>query len=307
MVYLEEQTNSNIIRKLVFRLVKKHIAGSTSSAVLNVVRDLNNKGFRATVTLLNDHVDDQTKAHYNTIAYTQFIRQLSRLHLNSDVSIRLSQVGYGIDDLMLEKNLKSILDVSNSYKQRIWIENERQIGNNGIMPIYRKFKPSCATLGVEMDPDLGSDPFDAGKMAAKNDMVKLIASKRNDSKEKNVKKEEFKIYKEYVDMLMARKVNLTILEDNPKLINRIISSNKDYKRNLIFEIPLGYSNRKLNALQKGKLNLSVYVPYGKDWIPYFINRLAEGRVRNIAVKLLNGEKSSVGTNVNFKKDGAKAG
>jgi proline dehydrogenase len=300
VVNLEEQ--SNIIRKLVFRLVKKHIASSTSSGVLNVVRDLNNKGFHATVTLLNDHVDDQSKAKYNTNAYIHFIRQLSRLHLNSDVSIRLSQIGYGIDDAMLEKNFQDILNVADSTKRHIWIEQESTIDNDDLIEVYRKFKPQYGTLGAEIKPDAGSN---MGQLVSKKDMLKLRFMPNVQKKEKGEKKDRLKLYKEYIDTLMGKNVALTVLEDDPKLINRIISSNKDYKRNLIFEIPLGYSNKKLAVLQKGKLNLSVYVPYGKDWIPYFINRLAEGRVRNIAVALLNGEKADVGSNV--KNEGAKAG
>jgi proline dehydrogenase len=289
--------------------VKKRIAGSTSTAVLNVVRDLNNRGLHATVTLLNDHVDDPSKAKYNTNAYTQFIRQLSRLHLNSDVSIRLSQIGYGMEGPSLEKNFKSIIDVANSCNQRLWIEKEMNIDNEEIMPIYRKFKPMCSTLGVEVRPDPYGNSNELNGMVSKDDIIKLMTPLQNGSKKAKGKHENkadrFNIYKKYIDALMDRKISLTVLETDPKLISRIIALNKEYKKNLIFEIPLGYSTSKMNELQKGKLNLSVYVPYGKDWIPYFINRLAEGRVRNIAVALLNGEKSGVSSNV--KNKGAKAG
>lgn len=305
MVYLEEQ--SNIIRKLVFRLVRKHIAGSTSGAVLNVVRDLNKKGFHATVTLLNEHVDDQAKAKYNTAAYMQFIRQLSRLHLNSDVSMRLSQIGYGLDNITFEKNFQSVIDVANSCKQRIWIEDEANLGTDDIMPIYRKFKPKCNSLGAEIQPNY--DQIDGKGMLVRSisskDMIKLRYRAQEKKKKGAEKIDRFKLYKEYLDTLIGKRVNLTVLEDDPKLINRIIASNKDYKKNLIFEIPLGYSNKTLALLQKNKINSSVYVPYGKDWIPYLINRLAEGRVRNIAVALLNGQKTNVGSNV--KNEGAKAG
>lgn len=300
MVDLEEQ--SNIIKKLVFRLVKKHIAGSTSGAVLNVVRDLNYRGFHATVTLLNDHVDDQSKAKYNTNAYVHFIRQLSRLHLNSDVSVRLSQIGHGIDEDMLHKNLHSIVEVANSTKQRLWIEEETSLANEEVIPVYRKFKPFCSTLGAEIRLEQGTD---IGRMVHGSDIIKLKIIRDTEKRERKAKTDRLKLYKEYIETLVGKRVSLTILEDDPNLINRIVSSSKDYKRNLIFEIPLGYSGRKIAALQRSKLNLSVYVPYGKDWIPYFINRLAEGRVRNIAVALLNGQKSSVGSNA--KDHRAKAG
>jgi proline dehydrogenase len=301
VVNLDEQ--NNIIRKLVFRLVRKHIAGPTSGSVLNAVKDLNNKGLHATVTLLNDHVEDQSKAKYNTNAYVQSIRQLSRLNLNSDVSIRLSQIGYGIDDSMLERNIQSIIGIANSCKQRLWLENEPMMGDSEAMSLYKKYRQSCERLGVEVRT---GNAREMSRMVSKNDMIKLIAPFRERGNEKQAAKGDIiRLYKESIEALMGKRASLTILEDDPKIINRIIAINKDYKRNLIFEIPLGYGRRKLNALQKSRVNLSVYVPYGKDWIPYFINRLAEGRVRNIAVALLNGERSSVGANV--KEEGAKAG
>jgi hypothetical protein len=211
---------------------------------------------------------------------------------------------------MLEKNFQHIIDAANACNQRLWIENETSLGNEEVIPIYRKFKPLCSHLGVEIRPDTENINIakEIGKTVSNKDIVKLMTPlQKAQKKEKNSKKTDmFNLYKECIDALMAKKVSsLTILEDDPKLIGRIMASNKEYKRNLILEIPLGYSNRKLNAMQKNKLNLSIYVPYGKDWIPYFINRLAEGRVKNIASVLLNGEKTGVGLNV--KNEGAKAG
>lgn len=287
MVYLEEQ--SNLIRKLVFRLVKKHIAGATSGSVLNVVRELNNKGLHTTVTLLNDHVDDAAKAKYNTNAYMHFMRQLSRLQLNSDVSIRLSQIGHGIGGSMLDKNLQSIIDVANACNQRLWLEDENELGAKGVLYLYKKFKPKCGTLGAEIMPEqMHANGSSIAKLVSKKDMIKLRYNLRKREKHESDKVDRISLYKECIKRLMSRKASVTLAEDDPKLINKIVAANKDYRRNLIFEIPLGYSSKNLGRLQKSKVNLSVYVPYGKDWIPYFINRLAEGRVKNIAAALLDG-------------------
>jgi len=287
VVCLEEQ--SNLIRKLVFRLVKKHIAGSTSSSVLNVVRGLNQKGLHTTVTLLNDHVDDAAKAKYNANSYMQFIRQLSRLHLDSDVSIRPSQIGHGIEGNMLEKNLQGIIAVANQCRQRLWLEDENDLGANGVMHLYRKFKPICSTLGAEIMPEPRHiNGSGAANMVSKSDIIKIRyhSRKRKERKPENI--DRLSIYREYLERLMSKKASVTVSEEDPNLINSIAASSRDYRRNLIFEIPLGYSSKNMVRLQKSKLNLSVYVPYGKDWIPYFINRLAEGRVKKIAAALLDG-------------------
>ena len=286
MVYLEKKDN-NLIGKLVFRLVKKHIAGSSSSAALNVVRELNSKGMHTTVTLLNDHADDQTKARYNANAYIQLIKQLSRLQLDSDVSIRPSQMGGVVDTDLLEWNMSEIVNAVNSGNHRLWIEEE-SAGMDEAVRLYRRFKPKCSSLGVEVRPAYDDEEGEsAAKLLSGKDVVKLRC--HVDDRKGNPKKvDKLRLYRNYIDVLMAKKAQLTVLEHDQKLINRLVSSSKDYKKNLIFEIPLGY-NGKQGRLAKGRLNMSVYVPYGKDWIPYFINRLAEGRVRNIAVTLLDGQ------------------
>ena len=73
--------------------------------MLKKVREINDRGWHATVTLLNDHVTDLSKAKYNTNAYSQVVRELTRLHLNSDISIRPSQLGYRLDGEAFSANL----------------------------------------------------------------------------------------------------------------------------------------------------------------------------------------------------------
>jgi proline dehydrogenase len=276
-----KKKHNNLIGKLVFRLVKKHIAGSTNSSVLKVIRDLNNKGMHATVTLLNEHVDDHTKARYNTNAYVQFIKQLSRLRLNSDISVRASQLGGMIDRKLLERNLGDIIEAAKKGEA---------------VELYRKFKPRFRNLGVEINPSAEIEGKDVGKMLSGSDIIKLRYNQKGGTERKG---DKLRLYKSYIEALSKRHTSLTLLEHDQKLVSRIMAAGRDYKKNLIFEIPLGYS-QKLSKL-KGKSNMSVYVPYGKDWIPYFINRLAEGRVSGIAATLLDGK-----TGVNVDEKGREA-
>lgn len=290
MVNLEER--HILIKKLVYKLIKKHIAGSTSASVLNVVRGLNNKGIHTTVTLLNDHVDDLGKARYNTNAYIQFMKQISRLHLNSDVSIRLSQIGYWLNNGIVEKNLESIAEAASSGGLTLWIESEPNIEVNEIEPIYRELRQRYR-IGMEI---MANEANGRREFNGK-DTIKLRQGIRHGSNSR----ESAQLYRHNMEMLMNRNVNLTLFERDAKRINRLMGLSKDHKKRLIFEFPLGYSS-KVSKFQKSKLNLSVYVPYGKDWIPYFINRLAKGRVKSIAVALLNGEKTGVNQNAKSEKN-----
>ena len=88
--------SNGIIRKVAYGLSRKYVAGTTSASMLKKVREINDHGWHSTITLLNDQVNDLGKAKYNTNSYCQVVRELTRLHLSSDISIRPSQLGYGL-------------------------------------------------------------------------------------------------------------------------------------------------------------------------------------------------------------------
>ena len=280
----------HIIKRLVYPLVRRHIAGSTTESVLATIRKLNEQGLHATATLLNDHVEQATKARYNTNAYVQFIKQISRLNLNSDVSLRLSQVGFGLDEELMRRNMQQILDSANEAELRLWIESEESIGNEELMPIYRELKASSDGLGVEITPMQGENG-NAFALVKPKDMIKLRCHLHKEDIKAN-KKESFnaiRLYKSYIDKLISRRAHVTVLDHNAHMIPKIAAMEKGYRDSVTFEAPLGYGGSKLKKMAANRFNVSIYVPYGKDWVPYLINKLTEGRLRNIAIALLNGQ------------------
>ena len=280
----------HIIRGIVFRLVRKHIAGSTTESVLDAVRKLNTQGLHATVTLLNDHTEQAQKARYNANAYVQLIKQTSRLNLNSDVSLRLTQLGYGFDSTLMRKNLLQVIEAAEENKQKVWLEDESSIDAEEMLSLYREFRDGRSCLGMEVTPN-NEERGNLLESIKPKDLVKVKCRlhKGEESKDRKESFDALKLYKSYIDGLRGARASVTVLDHNAGLIGKIAALNKSYKDDITFEAPMGYGGKKLKSLSEKKFNMSVYVPYGKDWVPYLINRLTEGRIKNIAIALLNGE------------------
>lgn len=283
----------SIIRKLVFRLVRKHIAGSTTRSALDVIGRYNQKGIKTTVTLLNDHVDSMVKAKYNTNAYVHMAKQIARLHLNSNISVRFSQLGYNISKKQAIDNMENLLGVTEANSICTWIESEARGDELIATEEYNTLKRSYPGIGVELP---ASHKMDYGLLSGfikRNDKVKLtsypytypyVHSERNSE----LLKEKVR----YVQMLTKLRADLLIAAHEHKNVMRLVTMLKPMHINhqLNFELPLCYSFAKLNILMKGKIKPVVYTPYGTDWIPYAINGLAEGRLRSLAIAVLNGKK-----------------
>ena len=124
MILLDEQADNGIKKRLAYRLVKKHIAGLTTDSAIRTALQFNGKGIHTTITFLNENGKDQKKARYNINTYSHLIRQLSRFRINSDISVRPSQLGYPENIQIFEKGLKELSSLAQSYGMSVWLENE---------------------------------------------------------------------------------------------------------------------------------------------------------------------------------------
>lgn len=307
----------NLIKGFVFRLVKGRIAGSTLSSVLQETRENTGRGVHTTVTFLSDVVDDATKARYNANAYVQLAKQASRLHLDADLSVRLSQIGFALNNGVLEACLSDIMKTVKGTDTRVWIEAEKSIDTNELFEIYRKCRAEYSNVGMEIPIGYNLEVSTIKKNLKSEDIVKLTSysytsvpniengsveeenhKKGKRKKVKNGKKRKAKAPNSYVlesyisniAKLLQADITVAVLESDEKLISKLAGFSKEYKKNLIFELPLGYSDRKLNKLMKMNINLSIYTPYGKDWTSYVVNRLTvgHGRIRSVAERVLEG-------------------
>ncbi len=312
----------NIIKGFVFRFVKKSIAGSTLSSVLQEARKNDSKGLHTTVTFLNDAVDDATKARYNANAYVQLAKQASRLHLNADVSVRLSQIGSNLNNGIMDMCLSDLVEAVKGTNTRVWLESENDTDTNALLEVYRKCKDQYENIGVEIPIGYNLEVSTIKRLLKPNDMVKLTsysytgiveAEEMDEASRANLKKKKAKgknakngkhkkgkdseaahnkfILEHYlanIGKLLQADVGVAIFEHDEKLISKIASFSKEYKKSLIFELPLGYNANKMGKLQKLKINLSIYTPYGKDWTSYVVNRLTvkHGQISRLARKVL---------------------
>jgi proline dehydrogenase len=285
VVHLAEQRS--IIERLVFRFVKKHIAGPASASALDAVRDINAKGLSATLTLLNDSVSNTAKARYNVNAYVQLIRQISRLNLDAAVSLRPVQVGCEVDRDLTRKNLEEIASSASEGKVTLWIEREGTSGIQDQFSLYRALRDRYGNVGIEIRPESEEAVRELNGSIEPDDMVKVRYYLGGTGKK--MRKSTVGVYSDYIDRLLSKRAEVSVWEHDFDVIKKLATSKPNYKKKVSFEIPLGYSAKGLKRLQQCKLDLSVYVPFGKDWVPYLESRLAEGKKGRIAVALLDGK------------------
>jgi pyruvate carboxylase len=67
------------VERILHKLVRKHIAGTTMDSALEAAKELNSESIPATITFLSGNVLDKTKAKYNATAYAELVRRIASL------------------------------------------------------------------------------------------------------------------------------------------------------------------------------------------------------------------------------------
>ncbi len=281
----EEQT---FVKRLAFKFVRKRIAGATLNSALETTKELNSRGMSSTITFLNDHVRDGIKARYNLNSYLQLTKQVSRLNLKSGISVRLSQLGFNISEGMANKGLEDLLSVAHKSGVHAWLEHESAVDTGSLLDAYSSYHETFPNTGIELPLRSSHIAEIVRGLPRRGSLLKLTAHSYGYSKGKA--RDPVELYTSYARKL-GKSNSVYILENDEKTLYAAASRAGIPKSNLIVELPLGCSSKWLKRFAKRRLSMGVYVPYGKDWVPYAINRLTEGRIRSIAMSVLNGETS----------------
>lgn len=241
------------------------------SSALDKAKELNGKGIPVSLTFLSDAPKDRSKAKYITSTYLELIRQVARLHLRASVQVQLEQVGSAVARDAAIANLNSIVETGNRNGVFLWLE-----ANTDNISLANEV---CTGKGCGVATDLST----AKVYVAMQDKVKAIKVRcepPSDEKRHHIEASE-------IEKIAARSSSTVLTHVHDGVMKHLTKSGSKYRKSLIFEYQLGYSNRKLGRIMKRGARLSVYVPFGKDWVSYATTTVPEGYMRFLASNLLN--------------------
>lgn len=265
------------MEKVLHRLVKKYISGTTMNSALDRAKDLNSKSVAASITFLSGNVTDKSKAKYITTTYLELIRQISRLGIRASIQIPVEQMGFAIDEESGMNNLVELVNAGSRYGVFVWVEV-----HSPDYTVLNTLEQSKRAFGLAFPHD---DFQRYMKRYRGTKAVKLMFSE-----DKHANPKDYYYYKHVVADVksMNSTVNNCTLSYLPDRTFRSFINNGIKKENsLAFEYGLGYSGKKLLKAVKKGARVSLLVPFGKDWISYATTNVPEGYMRFFAKRLLN--------------------
>ncbi len=273
-------------------LARRFIAGETFEQAKEVVKRLNDRGFLVTIDILGESIINKEQAEKAKYSYIELLRNINTLGLNSNVSLKLTQMGFDIDDSYCHENVEKIVKTAVEYKNFVRIDMEGSKYTQRTIDTFKEVhRVYPQNIGMVIQSYLYRSKKDAEYAIENQHRIRLCkgAYKEPPAIAYPDKRDVNKNFEEMAKELLLKGNYPAIATHDEKLID--ISKNFALEKGISkdrFEFQMLYGIRR--DLQERLLaegyRVRIYVPYGAYWMPYTIRRIRE-RKENLWFVLKN--------------------
>jgi len=270
------------------RFASRFVAGERLDDALAVVRDLNARGITASLDLLGESVHNEREARAAGAAYVDILDRIHAQALDANVSLKLTAMGLDISEDLCVATVHDVLDRARDYGTFVRIDMESSAYTERTLALfYDRLYPSYKDhVGLVLQSYLYRTWSDVERAIQARCRVRLCkgAYKEPAAVAFPDKREVDANYSKCMQALVEHGNYPGIATHDAVIIDEVkrfvASKNIDRAR---FEFQMLYGVRRdLQAqLVREGYRLRVYVPFGTQWYPYLMRRLAE-RPANVA-------------------------
>nr|AIA17176.1 Proline dehydrogenase [uncultured bacterium] len=122
------------------RMAKRFVAGETLDDAISAVRVLNAKGLLATLDHLGENVHSEADAERAAQAYLDLLDKIAATGVNSNVSLKLTQLGLDVGEDVCIKNMRRILERARNNNNFVRIDMEGSPYTERTLKVFRTLR-----------------------------------------------------------------------------------------------------------------------------------------------------------------------
>jgi proline dehydrogenase len=272
-------------------IARRFVAGEALNEAVEATRLLNRRGIQTALDHLGENVNDEKKARTAAKAYIAAIDLVKQTGIDANISVKLSALGLDISQELCEENLHTILERANGYPIFVCIDMEGSDYTEKTIDITQRVHQQFEHVGTVIQSYLYRSKKDVEQLIASGVRVRLVkgAYKEPHPIAYQSKGDVDYNYMLLMKMLLARGNFPAIASHDQAIIDAARRFVRDYgigKDTFEFQMLYGIRRDLQEKLVKEGYKVRVYVPYGAQWYPYFMRRLAE-RPANLIFVLSN--------------------
>ncbi|HEY0874480.1 MAG TPA: proline dehydrogenase family protein [Vicinamibacterales bacterium] len=260
---------------------RRFIAGETLDEAIAAARIIEKSGMLQTLDLLGESVASMGEADAATRTYLTVLDDIVRSGIGRNISLKLTQLGLTIDRATCVDNLRRILDAAAPHEFFVRIDMENSPFTQVTLDIFEAmWQQGYRNVGVVLQSCLPRSVDDARRMNELGARVRLVkgAYKEPRSVAYQDKAQVDAAYVEIMKLLLSNGTYPAIATHDPAMIGAArahVAQHGLAPDRFEFQMLYGIRRDLQAQLTSAGFRMRVYVPFGREWFPYFMRRLGE--------------------------------
>lgn len=262
------------------KISRRFVAGEVFDEAAQATRMLNRHGIKAALDHLGENVSDAREAQNSCQAYISALDLVKQTGIDANISIKLTALGLDISRELCEQNLLSILQCASPSSTFVCVDMEGSAYTAQTIEMTLHMHSQFDHVGTVIQSYLYRSKKDAEQLITQGIRIRLVkgAYKEPSTIAYQNKSDVDQNYVQIMMMLLARGNYPAIATHDEAMINATCKYVRDHgidKNAFEFQMLYGIRRDLQEKLVDQGYNVRVYVPYGLQWYPYLMRRLAE--------------------------------
>ena len=280
-------TSNNSTRSM----ARRFVAGETLDEAIATARKCNDAGMFVSLDYLGENVSTTTDAQRARDAYLEIFERIAKEGLQANVSCKLTQLGLDLSAEFCEGLVFSVVERAAGYDNFLRVDMEGSIYTERTVELVKRIRARSPAIGTVIQAYLYRSERDIQDLLGYGCRVRLCKGAYKESAEVAFerKRDVDANYVRLMQMLLPSGFYHAIATHDPHMIGETIrwaAAKQISKDDFEFQMLYGIRTDLQRRLVHGGYRVRIYIPYGRDWFPYFMRRLAE-RPANIGFLLRN--------------------
>ena len=263
------------------KLSSRFVAGMTVKAALAAAEEMNREGLAVSLDSLGESVMDADHAHRSAAIYHEVLDAIQTRNLNANVSVKLTQMGMDLDPQLAETIVAGMLVHAEEAGTFVRIDMEgSEYTEQTLQLVERLHGRWPGSVGAVLQAYLYRTADDAKRLVDQGIRIRLCkgAYQEPASLAFPSKADVDANYRDLMIYLSTSGVFCGMATHDEKLIatlTRFFEEKGLPKQMFEFQMLYGVRRDLQRQLAAQGFGVRVYIPFGTEWYPYFMRRLAE--------------------------------
>ena len=265
------------------RLSGRFVAGTTLEDALRATRAMNQLGLGVSVDNLGENVTNAEEARHSAALYHQLLDEMSKRGLNANVSLKLTHMGLDVDESMAHEITSGLVEHAAKINNFVRVDMEGSAYTQKTLDFVRRLHQKtghAGRVGAVVQSYLYRSEKDVEQLVAEGIRIRLCKGAYKEPPEIAFEKKSDvdANYVKLMKILLKSGTYHGIATHDENMINATIEFARNEKIPAsAFEFQMLYGVRRdlQQKLVKDGWRCRVYIPFGTEWYPYLMRRLAE--------------------------------